>query len=457
LSVLGRSTYSKEYGIAMPINEGKANEYLVSAIQTWLKYDFRQFSLLSYPIFEIQSLNKTIEFLIRSDASGKRGNIVARDKKTRIIEENVTFYQNGIRVKNPTIEKNEWFALGVAFDEELVFNNYIGYLNFFRGVTFNNVSNYKPSGLGKTLEIIARPWRKVLTSNEIDNFTWSAWYVKDETETKTRTNLCYNPSFESNSDGWQAAGSGTQIERISTDARFGSHSLKCTTGTATNSGVLFANESGSRISISPNTEYTVSAYVKIPQGSSNKVLRMRSRQYSAVTGGFVVSIQNYQSVGITPSNGWVRLFFTFVSAETANALSFEISQELENQDGSIFYVDAALVEETVSLIPKLNRYFDGNLTAPGTLSQQIFWNGSQNNSTSTLVYFAPKQNDIRQWNSVYALSDKVTFSLNPNDVYKSFIGTNGVVIDDNTVLTLDADKLRMFSSINWSRLSGKPA
>jgi hypothetical protein len=457
LSVLGKSTFSKEYGISMPINEGKANNYLVSAIQSWLKYDFRNFSTIAYPIFEIQSLNKTIEFIIRSDASGERGIILARDKTTRIIEENVVFYQNGNRVKNPIVEKNEWFGLGIIFNEELVFNNYVGYINFFRGITFNNVSNYRPSGLGKTLEIIARPWRRVLTSNDVDNFKWSSWYVKDDTETRTRTNLCYNPNFELNLNGWEAAGSQTVIERIENDARFGKNALKCITGTSINSGVVFANQSGERIPISPNTEYTVSVYVKIPNGSPNKVIRMRSRQYSEVTGGFVVSIQNYDSVGITSNDGWVRYFFTLISVSAANALSFEISQELNNEEGSIFYVDAALIEETASLVPKVNRYFDGNLASAGLLAEQLIWNGTENNSTSTVVFYSPKQNDIRQWSSVYAIAEQTFFSLSPQDIYKSFIGTNGVVVDDDTVLMFDADKLRVFSSISWSRLSDKPA
>jgi hypothetical protein len=457
LSVLGKPTVSKEYGVAMPINEGKANEYLVSAIQAWLKYDFRQFSAIAQPIFEIQSLDKTIEFLIRSDASGERGTIVARDKRTRVIENNVTFYQNGNRVKTAIVEKNEWFAIGITFDEELIFNNYTGYINFFRGITFNNVSNYRPSGLGKTLEIIARPWRRVLTSNDVDNFTWAVWYVKDETETRMRTNLCYNPNFELNTEGWEPTGSGTTIETISTDSRFGTSSLKCTTGTDNNSGAVFANQSGERMPVTPLTEYAVSAYVKIPEGSPNKAIRMRSRQYSDVTGGFVVSIQNYQSVGITSENGWVRIFFTLTTTSEANALSFEISQASGNEDGSVFYIDSVLVENVTNLFPVVGRYFDGNLGAPGLLAEQFVWSGTPNNSTSMVVYYVPIENQVRQWNSVYALTEQIVFSLNPRDVYLAFIGKNGVVLDDGTILTIDADRLVALSSVNWSRFSDRPA
>jgi hypothetical protein len=457
LSVLGRSTYSKEHGIAMPINEGKANSYLVSAIQSWMKYDFRNFSSLAYPIFEIQSLNKTIEFLIRSDASGKRGVVEARDKKTRVIENNITFYQNGNRVKNPVVEKNEWFALGISFDEELVFDSYTGYMNFFRGVTFNNVSNYTPSGLGKTLEIVARPWRRVLTSDDVNNFTWSAWYVKDGVEIRTRENLCYNPNFELNDDGWSPTGSGTTTQIITSDSRFGTSSLKCTTGAANNSGVTFANESGERIPVSPLTEYAVSVYAKIPEGFPNKLLRMRSREYSSVTDGFVVNINSYSAVGITEQDGWVRLFFTLITDSGANALSFEISQENENQDGSVFYVDSILVEDVTNTVPVVGRYFDGNMAAPGLLAEQLVWEGTPNNSKSVVSFYSPQNDEVRQWSSVYALSEKSVFSLSPRDIYLAFIGKNGVVLDDGTILTIDADRLVALSSVNWLRLSNKPA
>lgn len=458
LSVLGNPTYTKEYGVATPINEGRSSEYIVSAIQCWMKYDLLSFSIIPYPIFEIQSLNKTIEFIIRSDASGKRGVIVARDKKTRQVEDNITFYQNGIRVKNPIVEKDEWSSVGIIFDNELIFNQYTGYINFFRGVTFNNVSHFRPSGLGKTLEIVTRPWRRVLTATDIegDNFPWSVWYVKDDIETRTRTNLAYNPNFEEDLFGWQAIGSGTQIERIVTDSRFGTASAKCITGTANNSGIIFANTSGERIAISPNTEYTASVYVKIPSGLPNKVLRMRSRQYSSVSGGSVVFIENHQAVGITEVDGWVRLFCTINSISTANALSIEISQEFDNENGSEFYIDGLLVEESSSLQPKVNRYFDGTYSSSGLLAEQLVWNGTENNSTSTVVYFVPGENDIRQWSSVYALSEKTVFSLNPGDIYKAYIGINGVVFDDETSISIDAESLNVYSSVNWLRITDKP-
>lgn len=457
ISLLGDQTTDREYGVSVPINQEKNSDYEINAVQLWMKYDRRSLPLTEYPLFEVQALNKTIEFIVKSDASGKRGMITARNKSNRFLEEGVVFYQNGIRVKSPMIQFNQWDSIGVSFKQELSFNEYTGYVNIFRGATFNNITHYKTSGLGKTLEIITRPWRRVLTENDIDNLTWASWYVGPNTETRTRTNIAFNPSFESNTDGWIANGTGTTIERISSDSRFGGYSLKCTTGSANNSGVLFANTSGQRMSISPNTSYTVSAYVKIPQGSPNKTLKLRIRQYEAVTGGSALPVQDQQPVTFTGLDGWTRLFYTFTSNSSANALGIEISQETGNQVGSIFYVDAVLIEDTSSLSPQLNRYFDGGTASPGTFFESLVWNGTENNSTSTGVYYVPSENNIRQWVNVYAISEDITFALTPSDIYKAFVGTNGFVIDDNTSLVIDADEMNVYSDLRWSRYSDTPA
>ena len=457
LSLLGDQTTDKEYGVSIPINQEKTSEYEINAIQLWMKYDRRSFPLTEYPLFEVQASNKTIEFIIKTDASGKRGMITARNKSNRFLEEGVVFYQNGIRVKTPLVQFNQWDSIGVSFKQELSFNEYTGYINIFRGATFNNITHYKTSGLGKTLEIITRPWRRVLTEDDVDNLTWASWYVGPNTETRVRTNIAFNPSFESNLDGWTANGSGTTIERISSDSRFENYSLKCTTGSANNSGILFANASGQRMSISPNTQYTASIYVKIPEGSPNKTLRLRIRQYTQVSGGSALPVQDQIPVTFSSGDGWTRLFYTFTSNSSANALGLEISQEIGNQNGSIFYVDALLVEDTSSLLPQLNRYFDGNVAAPGTFFESLVWNGTQNNSTTTGTYYVPSQNNIRQWVNVYAISEDVSFALTPEDIYKAFVGTNGFIIDDGSSLVIDADEMNLYNDLRWSRYSDTPA
>jgi hypothetical protein len=179
IRVMGRQTFNKEYGVAMPINQQQEDDYLVGAMQTWIKYDSISFPPVPFPIFEIQSRDKTIEFVILSDSSAKRGIVTARNKRTKIIEQGITFYQNGIRVKNILLEKNVWSSISMSFETPLVFDEYFGYINLFRGCTFNNISYYKVSGLGEILSIVPRTWLRVLvdTIDDIEvNFDWQYWY-----------------------------------------------------------------------------------------------------------------------------------------------------------------------------------------------------------------------------------------------------------------------------------------
>jgi hypothetical protein len=176
IRVMGRQTFSKEFGIAMPINQERQSSFSVGSLQFWMKYDPPEFPTVPYPIFEIEELGKTTEFVIRVDSSGKRGIIVARDKRTKIIKNDLVYYQNGIRVKNPIVELNSWETIGIQFDEPLIFDNIVGYFNIFRGPTFNNISYFNVTGLGETSGILARNWLRVLTEDDISNFDWEYWY-----------------------------------------------------------------------------------------------------------------------------------------------------------------------------------------------------------------------------------------------------------------------------------------
>lgn len=177
IRVLGGHNDSKEYGIGMPVNQERKSSFRVGSFQLWAKYDFYDFSVVPYEMFNIDSRTRNIEFVITSDSSGKRGIISARDKITKIVEERLTFYQNGIPVKNPIVERGQWNAIGIEFDDPLDFNNYIGYINLYRGMTYNNIAYYDASGLGERIATSSRIWLRVLTLDGSGNYTWAYWEV----------------------------------------------------------------------------------------------------------------------------------------------------------------------------------------------------------------------------------------------------------------------------------------
>jgi hypothetical protein len=176
IKVLGRQDTTREYGIFVPVNEQSVNDFSVGAMQIWMKYDFEEFSAVFYPIFEIESKNKTIEIVVRSNLLGDKGFVFARNKATRLPENNITFYQNGIMVKNPVLDLNQWTAIGISFDEPLDFDSFSGSINVFRGTTFNNVSYYKSEGLDQTSSAILRQWRSVWKDAFENSIDWEFWH-----------------------------------------------------------------------------------------------------------------------------------------------------------------------------------------------------------------------------------------------------------------------------------------
>jgi hypothetical protein len=459
IQLLGNQTLDREYSVAIPINQQRAPDYNVGSVNLWMKFDRVEFPTTSYPIFEIQGSEKTIEFVIRTDASGKRGVVVARDKQSKFLEPGITFYQNGIRVKSPVIEINQWNSIGISFDTPVLFDQYPGYITFFRGISFHNVAYFRPQGLGESLATSTRIWSKVLSDDDIDNFSWATWYVgSDLVVTQTRTNIAYNPSAEIDATGWTATGGGMTVERITSDYRFGDASIRCVSSASNNSGVLFGNLSGSRIPADSSTEYTASAYVRIPEGSPNKTLRFRVRQYSNVTGGSILPVINStQLFNFSSSDGWVRIFFTFTTGSSTNAIGIEVSQQTGNISGDEFYIDGLLLEESSGLFPKVNRYFDGSTAVGGLLSQSLTWNGDPHDSSSTTIYYVPAEDQIRQWLDVYVVDQSLTYVLTPEQIYKTYVGTNQIVIDDGFGFVIDADSVANIVDVKWNRISGKPA
>ena len=177
VKALGRYTNDKEYGIAMPINQSQKSSLRIGSFQLWAKYDFPEFSFVPYEIFSIEGRTRNVEFVVTADSSGRRGIISARDKITKIIEERLTFYQNGIPVKNPTIEIGEWSAIGIEFDDPIEFNSFVGYLNLYRGMVFNNIAYYETRGLGERIATTQRIWLRILTEDGSGNYTWAYWEV----------------------------------------------------------------------------------------------------------------------------------------------------------------------------------------------------------------------------------------------------------------------------------------
>ena len=54
------------------------------------------------------------------------------------------------------------------------------------------------------------------------------------------------------------------------------------------------------------------------------------------------------------------------------------------------------------------------------------------------------------WEGMLSISQYEIYGVSPENVYKAYTGTNKIIIDDNDGLTIDADKLKVYSAISWS-------
>jgi len=191
--------------------------------------------------------------------------------------------------------------------------------------------------------------------------------------TTYRTNLCLNPSFESNATSW-AAGTRTLTRAYSQyaslqGATFTQYNYLPPIAPETVYGVLYTDSSTTWVR---NTSYTFSAWVYSTVAQTVTLIGGFRR-----TGGSARLDTNFQSVSVA-ANTWTRLSATQAPG-AAGMVGFLQITTLANT----LYVDAVLIEAS----QYLNVYFDGTVKPGDTslISYTSVWNGTTYNSTSTLT------------------------------------------------------------------------
>jgi hypothetical protein len=60
------------------------------------------------------------------------------------------------------------------------------------------------------------------------------------------------------------------------------------------------------------------------------------------------------------------------------------------------------------------------------------------------------------WNKVLVLSETSYYGVNPSDVYKSYTGTNKIIVDDSRPISLGQYSYTVFTDINWNQFVQDP-
>lgn len=190
--------------------------------------------------------------------------------------------------------------------------------------------------------------------------------------TTVRTNLVTNTSFEIDTTGWQATGTGASITRTTSAYYVGTASLQITcTGAAASTGALLSNHPA----VSANTTYTASVWVKATSGTS---IRIELGEFDS--GSVSVGARTMGST-TTATGSWQRLSVT--RTMSATGVSADIVIRNINAVANTIQVDAVLFEQGSTL----GDFFDGaNGAVQGTT---VAWTGTANASTSTATTVAP--------------------------------------------------------------------
>jgi hypothetical protein len=170
-----RGADSSDRGLSMPINENKASSFRIGALQLWTRYDGDKFPSNPTKIFEVDYKTDSIQFYMIADSNTrKRARIYAITKSTGQEFSGLSYYVNGLLVKEPVITVKEWSVLGVAFSSDIVLDSKLGNINLSGSMIFNNVTYYQSNSLQQIQSILPRPWLKV-KSDGGSNFDWQYW------------------------------------------------------------------------------------------------------------------------------------------------------------------------------------------------------------------------------------------------------------------------------------------
>jgi hypothetical protein len=60
------------------------------------------------------------------------------------------------------------------------------------------------------------------------------------------------------------------------------------------------------------------------------------------------------------------------------------------------------------------------------------------------------------WNKVLVLSETSYYGVNPSEIYKSYTGTNKIIVDDEQVLRFGNYKYTAYSDVNWNQIVVDP-
>jgi hypothetical protein len=187
---------------------------------------------------------------------------------------------------------------------------------------------------------------------------------------------------------------------------------------------------------------------------------------------------------INYKDGVVRFYIQANSQDGNRAKIFALNKNGFEYNGISFYLNGTLVREpvistkewssiAVSFLNPLsfNSYLGNiNLTGPAIFNNIAYYQATslQEIETSTIrPWFRVITDGVTNfnwqywfnnftWDGVLISGSSQFYGINPSDIYKTYIGTNKIIIDDNQGLSYQTDKLKIYKDVEWSTTVSTP-
>ena len=176
IEVRGSFDNDTDRGLSIPVNPQVAINYKINAMQMWYRYDEPRFPGSPTPMFKINNKGEEIQFyMVTNNDLGSRARVFAINNSTGLPYNGVSYFVNGVLVREPILTVKEWSVIGLRFSNSLNFNSYIGSIDINGPGLFNNISHYQSTDLQQLQRVITRPWLKVKSDGLID-YEWQYWF-----------------------------------------------------------------------------------------------------------------------------------------------------------------------------------------------------------------------------------------------------------------------------------------
>ena len=212
-------------------------------------------------------------------------------------------------------------------------------------------------------------WRSVQIEQSASATTWVPPRRVEALVKPTRVNLATNPSFETNTTGWTAYGTGVTLARTTATFRSGVAAGRITFGTAGTilGGAYFETPVGS---VTPGDMWTVSGYMR--RGPASRSHRVALRWYTSA--GVAIGADVGGQVFVPSDTAYSRFSVIALAPATASYLRVMFGDVAQTYAaGEYVDLDDVLIEKT----SVLKSYFDGSSS-----TLEHFWAGTAHASKS---------------------------------------------------------------------------